>query len=72
MKRVPASEATRKRREEVFSGEHIDLSRIVRAATRLMIRCVRSASSLDCLEGLQIQAPAGRWRSPVDTTMPMK
>ena len=24
MKKVPASEATRKRLEEVFSGEHID------------------------------------------------
>jgi len=37
MKKVPASEATRKRLEEVFSGEQIDPSRIVREATRLMI-----------------------------------
>ena len=37
MKKVPASEATRKRLEEVFSGEHIDPGRIVREATRLMI-----------------------------------
>ncbi|MGH8727965.1 MAG: IS256 family transposase [Burkholderiales bacterium] len=37
MKKVPASEATRKRLEEVFSAEHIDPGRIVREATRLMI-----------------------------------
>ncbi|MFO1204690.1 MAG: hypothetical protein U1E63_02945 [Burkholderiales bacterium] len=37
MKKVLASEATRKRLEEVFSSEHIDPSRIVREATRLMI-----------------------------------
>lgn len=37
MKKVPASEATRKRLEEEFSGEHIDPGRIVREATRLMI-----------------------------------
>ena len=37
MKKVPASEATRKRLEEVFRGEHIDPSRIVREAARLMI-----------------------------------
>ena len=37
MKKVPASEATRKRLEEVFSGEQIDPSQIVREATRLMI-----------------------------------
>ena len=37
MKKVPASEATRKRLEEVFSGEQIDPSRVVREATRLMI-----------------------------------
>ncbi len=37
MKKVPASEATRKRLEEVFSGQEIDPSRIVREATRLMI-----------------------------------
>ena len=37
MKKVPASDATRKRLEEVFSGEHIDPSQIVREATRLMI-----------------------------------
>jgi len=29
MKKVPASEATRKRLEEVFSGEQIDPSRVV-------------------------------------------
>jgi transposase-like protein len=37
MKEVLASEATRKRLEEVFSSEHIDPGRIVREATRLMI-----------------------------------
>ena len=37
MKKVPASEATRKRLERVFSSEQIDPSRIVREATRLMI-----------------------------------
>ena len=37
MKKVPASEATRKCLEEVFSGEQIDPSRVVREATRLMI-----------------------------------
>ena len=37
MKKVPASEATRKRLEEVFSGQEIDPSRVVREATRLMI-----------------------------------
>ena len=37
MKKVPASEATRKRLEEVFSGETIDPSQIVREAARLMI-----------------------------------
>jgi hypothetical protein len=37
MRKVPASEATRKRLEEVFSGEQIDPGRIVREATRLMI-----------------------------------
>jgi transposase-like protein len=37
MKKVPASEATRKRLEEVFSSEHIDPGRIVREATRLLI-----------------------------------
>lgn len=37
MKKVPASEATRKRLQDVFSGEHIDPGRIVREATRLMI-----------------------------------
>jgi transposase-like protein len=37
MKKVPASEATRKRLEAVFSGEQIDPGRIVREATRLMI-----------------------------------
>ena len=37
MKKVPASEATRKRLEEVFSGEQIDPSRVIREATRLMI-----------------------------------
>jgi hypothetical protein len=37
MKKVLASEATRKRLEEVFSSEHIDPGRIVREATRLMI-----------------------------------
>jgi hypothetical protein len=41
MKKVLASEATRKRLEEVFSGEHIDPSRIVREATRLMIASAR-------------------------------
>jgi len=37
MKKVLASEATRKRLEEVFSSEQIDPGRIVREATRLMI-----------------------------------
>ena len=37
MKKVLASEATRKRLEEVFSSEHIDPGRVVREATRLMI-----------------------------------
>jgi putative transposase len=37
MKKVLASEATRKRLEEVFSGQEIDPGRIVREATRLMI-----------------------------------
>lgn len=37
MKKVLASEATRKRLEQVFSGESIDPGRIVREATRLMI-----------------------------------
>ena len=37
MKKVPASEATRKRLEDVFSSEQIDPGRIVREATRLMI-----------------------------------
>lgn len=35
MKKVPASEATRKRLESVFSGEQIDPSRIVREAAEL-------------------------------------
>lgn len=43
MKKVPASEATRKRLEEVFSGEQIDPSQIVREATRLMIEQVLEA-----------------------------
>jgi transposase-like protein len=37
MKKVPASEATRKRLEAVFSGEQIDPGRLVREATRLLI-----------------------------------
>jgi transposase-like protein len=37
MKKVLASEATRKRLEAVFSGEQIDPGHIVREATRLMI-----------------------------------
>jgi transposase-like protein len=37
MKKVPASEATRKRLEQVFSSQEIDPGRIVREATRLMI-----------------------------------
>lgn len=37
MKKVPASEATRKRLEEVFSAEQIDPGRIVREGTRLLI-----------------------------------
>ena len=37
MKKVPASEATRKRLEQVFSSDQIDPGRIVREATRLMI-----------------------------------
>ena len=41
MKKVPASEATRKRLKEVFSGEQIDPSRVVREATRLMIEQAR-------------------------------
>ena len=43
MKKVPASEATRKRLEEVFSAEQIDPSQIVREATRLMIEQVLEA-----------------------------
>jgi transposase-like protein len=37
MKKVPASEATRKRLEQVFAGETIDPGRVVREATRLLI-----------------------------------
>jgi len=37
MKKVPASEATRKRLEAVFDGEQIDPGRIVREGTRLLI-----------------------------------
>ena len=37
MKKVPASEATRKRLEEVFSADQIDPGRIVREGTRLLI-----------------------------------
>lgn len=37
MKKVPASQATRKRLQDVFSSEHIDPGHIVREATRLMI-----------------------------------
>ncbi|MFO1223693.1 MAG: hypothetical protein U1E90_11410 [Burkholderiaceae bacterium] len=37
MKKVPASEATRKRLEAVFNGEQIDPGRIVREGTRLLI-----------------------------------
>ena len=38
MKKVLASAATRKRLEEVFSGEHIDPSRIVREATSVELQ----------------------------------
>jgi len=49
MKKVPASEATRKRLEEVFSGEQIDPSRVVREATRLMIEQALEAEVEDAL-----------------------
>src|ERR1700704_2949492 len=50
MKKIPASEATRKRLEEVFSGEQIDPSRIVREATRLMIEQVLEAEVEQAVE----------------------
>ena len=49
MKKVPASEATRKRLEEVFSGEQIDPSRVVREAARLMIEQVLEAEVEDAV-----------------------
>jgi len=54
MKKVPASEATRKRLEEVFSGEQIDPSRIVREATRLMIEQALEAEVEDALGRLSV------------------
>jgi ribosomal protein L18 len=65
MKKVPASEATRKRLEEVFSGEQIDPSRIVREATRLMIEQALEAEVEQAWVGAttpmaELQATTGR------------
>lgn len=49
MKKVLASEATRKRLEAVFSGEHIDPGRIVREATRLLIEQALEAEVEDAV-----------------------
>ena len=59
MKKVPASEATRKRLEEVFSGEQIDPSRVVREATRLMIEQALEAE-VEQAVGRSYYAHAGR------------
>lgn len=71
MKKVPASEATRKRLEQVFSSEQIDPGRVVREATRLMIEQVLEAEVEQAL-GRRYYEHGEREDEDADAPRPMR